>query len=72
MLIPVLEELSGEYGDSLSIAKVNVEENPKLAQKFKVRSIPCLVLFKEGEAIKTIVGALAKEDLKAKIDNSLA
>ncbi|PCJ20053.1 MAG: thioredoxin [Candidatus Cloacimonadota bacterium] len=72
MLIPVLEELSSEYGDDLTIYKANVEENPKLAQKFKVRSIPCLILFKDGEAIKTIVGALAKDDLKAKIDNSLS
>lgn len=72
MMLPVLEELSSEYGDSLSILKANVEENPKLAQKFKVRSIPSMILFKDGEAIKTMVGALGKDELKEKIDNSLA
>ncbi|MCO4782378.1 MAG: thioredoxin [Candidatus Cloacimonetes bacterium] len=72
MMLPVLEELSSEYGESLKIYKANVEENPKLAQKFKVRSIPSMILFKDGEAIKTMVGALGKDELKQKIDNSLA
>jgi len=71
MLTPVLEELAGEYGDSLKIAKVNVDENPGLAQRYKVRSIPNLILIKDGEQIGQIVGALPKAELKSKIDNYL-
>jgi len=71
MLTPVLEELAGEYGDGLKIAKVNVDENPGLAQRYKVRSIPNLILIKDGEQIGQIVGALPKAELKSKIDNYL-
>ena len=70
-LAPVLDELASEYGATVRIAKVNVDDNPALATKFRIRSIPNLLLFRKGEQIGNIVGALSKGDLKAKIDNYL-
>lgn len=71
MLVPVLEELAGDYSGTLQIAKVNVDNNPSLAQRYKVRSIPNLILLKNGEQIGQIVGALPKGELKDRIDNLL-
>lgn len=71
MLVPVLEELAGDYEGTLKIAKVNVDNNPSLAQRYKVRSIPNLILIKNGEQIGQIVGALSKGELKDRIDNLL-
>lgn len=71
MLSPVLDELATEYGANLRIAKVNVDENPELARRYKVRSIPNLILFKSGEIADQIMGAYPKSDLKSKIDSIL-
>ena len=71
MLVPVLEELAGDYDGKLKIAKVNVDNNPTLAQRYKVRSIPNLILIKDGEQVGQIVGALPKGELKDRIDNLL-
>lgn len=62
MVAPVLEEIAGEVED-VKIAKVNVDENPELAQQYKVMSIPMLVLVKNGEVADTTVGAQPKEDI---------
>jgi thioredoxin 1 len=69
MLTPILEELAVEYGEKLKIAKVNVDDNPTLAQRYKVRSIPNLVLIKDGEQIGQVVGALPKGELKSRVDS---
>lgn len=53
MLSPVLGEIADEYADVLKVAKVNVDDEPELAMKFKVSSIPMLVLFKDGRIIST-------------------
>lgn len=71
MLTPVLEELAGDYDGKVRIAKVNVDQNPTLAQRYKVRSIPNLILIKDGEQIGQVVGALSKGELKSRIDNFL-
>lgn len=71
MLTPVLEELAGDYDGKVRIAKVNVDQNPGLAQRYKVRSIPNLILLKDGEQIGQVVGALSKGELKSRIDNFL-
>ncbi len=71
MIAPILEELATEYAGKVRIAKVNVDENADVARRFKVRSIPNLLLFKGGTQIGQIVGAQPKGDLKAKIDNYL-
>ena len=68
---PILEELAGEYGDKLTIAKVNIDENPGVPNDYAVRGIPTLILFKDGKPAATQVGALPKSRLKAWIDASL-
>lgn len=62
MVAPIVEELSDEITD-VKIAKVNVDEQPDLAQKFRVMSIPTMVLLKDGKVVDTTVGAQPKEDL---------
>ncbi|TDX51619.1 thioredoxin [Orenia marismortui] len=68
-IAPVLEELGAEYSDKVKIAKVNVDNNSSLAQKYQVASIPNLVFFKDGEAVDRQVGFSSKEDLENKINN---
>jgi thioredoxin 1 len=71
MIGPVLEELSDDYAGKVAIAKVNIDENPDMAGKLGVRSIPTLVMFKGGEPVSMKVGALPKTQLKAWIDGTL-
>ena len=68
---PVVEELSGEYGDKVDFVKINVDENGKLAQKYNVFSIPTLAIFKNGEIVSQKMGAATKESFKTMIDSSL-
>ena len=72
MIGPILEELSGEYGDKLQVAKMNVDENRIIPDKFGIRGIPTLMLFKNGELAATKVGAMSKAQLTAFIDQQLA
>lgn len=60
---PVLEEIASEHGEKIRIAKLNVDENPSLAREFQVQSIPTLLVFKDGEVDKRIVGAKGKAAL---------
>lgn len=69
-LAPIFDELGKEYGEKMSFYKVNVDENGELAQGLGVLGIPCMIVFKDGAEIDRIVGAMAKEQLKAKIDQS--
>lgn len=71
MVAPVLEELAQEMGEQITIAKINVEENPDTPTNFGVRGIPTMILFKNGEPVATKVGALPKEKLKAWIETAL-
>ncbi|MCB1826860.1 MAG: thioredoxin [Coxiellaceae bacterium] len=68
MLSPVLEEIAGEYEGRLQIVKVNVDENASAASQYGVRSIPYLVLFKNGSVVATEVGAKTKSQLAAFLD----
>lgn len=63
MLSPVLSEIADEYADVIRVAKVNVDEEPELAMKFRVSSIPMLVLFKDGKIISTSVGYRPKNEI---------
>ena len=63
MLSPVLSEIADEYADVLKVAKVNVDDEPELAMKFKVSSIPMLVFFKNGKIISTSVGYRPKDEI---------
>ncbi len=62
-IAPALEELASEMADKITIAKVNVDENPLTPSKYGVRSIPTLMLFKNGEVASTKIGAIAKGKL---------
>ena len=63
MIAPVLEEIASEQGEKLSIAKLNVDDNPDVAMRFNVMSIPTLIVFKDGEPAKRLVGAKGKGQL---------
>ena len=63
MIGPILEELAGEFAGKLTIAKVNLDENPLSPTRFGVRSIPTLLLFKGGQVVATKVGAVPKQAL---------
>ena len=63
-LAPILEQLAVEYAGRVKIAKLNVDENPRTASQYSVRSIPTMLLFNHGEKINTQVGALPKGDIK--------
>jgi thioredoxin 1 len=71
MLTPVLDELAAEYGNKVKIAKVNVDQQPNLAARYGIRSIPTIMLFQGGEIAEQMVGMQPKETLKAKIDSLL-
>ena len=70
-LSPVLDEIAKEMDGKLTVAKVNIDQNPNTPQKFGVRGIPTLILFKDGKPLATKVGALPKSKLVEWI-NSLA
>ena len=72
MIGPILEELAAEYGGKVKMAKINIDENPQTPPKFGIRSIPTLMVFKNGEVEGTKVGAASKSDLTAFIDSSIA
>ena len=63
MIAPALEEISEEMGEQVKIAKLNIDENQNMAMKYGVRSIPTLILFKDGEPVSTQIGAAPKNKL---------
>jgi len=71
MIAPVLDEIAADYQGKLTIAKLNIDENPKTPQHFGVRGIPTLMLFKAGEVEATKVGALTKSQLTAFLDSNI-
>ncbi len=68
---PVLEEIAGEQAEQLTIAKVNVDDNPELAQRYHVMSIPTMLVFSGGEISKKLVGAMGKTQLLQELDEFL-
>ena len=72
MISPVLDELADAYDGKLKIAKLNVDENRATAVKYHVRSIPMLLLFKDGQIQATQIGAVGKGQLSQMIDKALA
>ena len=72
MIAPVLEELAGELGEKITIAKINVDDNPDVAMRFNVMSIPTLLVFDAGEVKKRVVGAKGKGALMQELDEFLA
>ena len=68
---PVLDEIAGEYSGKLKVAKVDVDQNPAVAGRYGIRSIPSLFLFKNGQVVEQIVGALPKTVIVKKIEGHL-
>ena len=68
MMAPVVEKLAEEYEGKLKVGKCNVDENMQLAQKYRISSIPAFIVFKNGEAAATCVGAMSATELKAKLE----
>ena len=68
---PALEEISDDKGDSISIVKLNIDENPLIPQKYNVRGIPTLLIFKNGEVVAEKMGALPKSQLEEWINQSV-
>jgi len=62
-LAPILEEISDELKDKVKIGKINIDDNQELAAKFSIRSIPTMILFKNGDSIETKVGLPPKKEL---------
>jgi thioredoxin 1 len=71
MVAPVLEEIAGENGEKITVAKLDIDENPNTARDYQVMSIPTLILFQGGKAIKTIVGAKPKAALLSDLSDVL-
>ena len=72
MLGPVIEELAGEYEGKAVIAKLNVDENPGTASQYGIRSIPSLLVFKNGQVVDQMLGALPKNQIAKKIDEHIS
>lgn len=68
MIGPVVEEMAGEYEGKAKIGKVNVDVNPEVSVKYGIRSIPALLIFKNGEVVDQIVGAVPKTHLTNQLD----
>ncbi len=63
-IAPALEEISEEMKSKLTVAKINVDENPSISQQYNIRSIPALMIFNDGKKIAEIMGALPKSNLE--------
>ncbi len=71
VIAPILEEIAEEYAGKLTIAKLNIDDNPSTPPKYGIRGIPTLMLFKDGNVEATKVGALSKSQLSAFLDSNL-
>src|SRR5581483_3563491 len=72
MLATILDELAEEYNGRIRIGKVNIDEHQELAAQYGIRSIPTLLLFKQGQVAEQLVGLRSKKDLKASFDRLAA
>lgn len=72
MIAPALEELSNELGEKVTVAKINIDENPGVPQKYGVRGVPTLMIFSQGQVAATKVGALPKSKIKEWIESSIS
>ncbi|MGM9567444.1 MAG: thioredoxin [Clostridia bacterium] len=65
MFAPIIDAVAEEYPDEVKVGKINVDEENQLAQEYRVASIPTLIMFRNGEAVKRSIGVIAKEDVVA-------
>ncbi len=71
MIAPIVEELANDYDGKAVIAKVNVDDNPKISMQFGIRSIPTLLIFKNGQVVDQIVGAVPRGVIENKLKSQL-
>ncbi len=71
MIAPALEEIAAEYAGKVTVAKVNIDDNPMSPSTYGVRGIPTMILFKDGKPVATKVGAAPKSELKTWVANSI-
>jgi len=71
MIAPLLEEAADQYADKLTVAKLNIDENPNTPAKYQIRSIPTLMLFKDGSVLAQKLGAMPKKDLTEFLETNL-
>jgi len=72
MVGPVVDEIATEYDGKAKVGKVDVDSNPEVSVKYGIRSIPALLIFKNGEVVEQIVGAVPKAQIKKQLDAQLA
>jgi thioredoxin 1 len=72
MVAPIVDELAEEYADRVVFRKLNTDDNPRVAAKYGIRSIPTLLVFKDGQPVGQIIGFRPKGDLKKRLDDALA
>lgn len=68
VMVPIVEELAKEMGGKVKIGKLNVDENPQVAEKFSIMSIPTIMIFKGGKVARQMVGVQAKEAIKEELE----
>ncbi len=71
MIAPFVEELAGEYEGKIKVGKVDVDSNPQISMNYGIRSIPTLLVFKDGKVVDQIIGAVPKQAIAAKLDAQL-
>jgi len=71
MVGPVVEEIAGEYADTAAVGKVDVDANQQLSIQYGIRSIPALLIFKGGEVVDTVIGAVPKNVLTNKLNAAI-
>ncbi len=71
MIAPLLDEAADQYADKLTVAKLNIDENPNTPAKYQIRSIPTLMLFKDGSVLAQKLGAMPKKDLTDFLETNL-
>ncbi|HQD70376.1 MAG TPA: thioredoxin [Limnochordia bacterium] len=72
MVGPIIDEVAVEYSGKAKVGKLNVDENPETAMKYGIMSIPTMLIFKDGEVVDQIVGAVPKQYITERIDQQLA
>nr|YP_010330273.1 thioredoxin [Porphyridium aerugineum]UNJ17989.1 thioredoxin [Porphyridium aerugineum] len=71
MVATVVDEIAREYDKQIKVVKINTDTNPKIATEYGIRSIPTLMLFKNGQRIETVIGAVPKSTLSSVINNNI-